>query len=315
VCAAPIPFFHIAGLGLFLAANLNGGSLLLEQPAGTAGVLRMLVGRKVTHAAMVPTVLQRLLALPEAKTADWSALKYVVYGASPIPLPVLREATEVIGCSFLQSYGLTESTGGFTLLGPADHVPDGSFAHRLRSAGRPMTGARVRVVDPVTLTDRPVGERGEVLVAGSRIMKGYWRKPEQTAEVMLPGGWLRTGDGGSFDADGFLYLHDRLKDMIVSGGENVYPAEVESVMTGHPAVAEVAVVGVPSTEWRVPLRRRRPAPRGVGIRGRADPLDQGPLGPLQVPGRGHLRSSLARTASGKLQKQVIRSSLGSLRVP
>jgi acyl-CoA synthetase (AMP-forming)/AMP-acid ligase II len=177
------------------------------------------------------------------------ALKYVVYGASPIPLPVLREATEVIGCSFLQSYGLTESTGGFTLLGPADHVPDEKYARRLRSAGRPMTGARVRVVDPVTLADRPVGERGEVLVAGSRIMKGYWRKPEQTAEVMLPGGWLRTGDGGSFDADGFLYLHDRLKDVIVSGGENVYPAEVESVMTSHPAVAEVAVVGVPSAEW------------------------------------------------------------------
>jgi non-ribosomal peptide synthetase component E (peptide arylation enzyme) len=112
-----------------------------------------------------------------------------------------------------------------------------------------MRGARVRVVDPVTLKDCPVGQRGEVLVAGSRIMKGYWRKPGQTAEVMLPGGWLRTGDGGSFDADGFLYLHDRLKDMIVTGGENVYPAEVESVMTGHPAVAEVAIVGVPSAAW------------------------------------------------------------------
>ena len=123
------------------------------------------------------------------------------------------------------------------------------FEHRLRSAGRPMTGAPVRVVDPVTLADCAVGERGEVLVAGSRIMKGYWRKPDQTAEVLLPGGWLRTGDGGSFDADGFLYLHDRLKDMIVSGGENVYPAEVESVMTGHPDVAEVAVIGVPSAEW------------------------------------------------------------------
>ena len=97
----------------------------------------MLVDREVTHAAVVPTVLQRLLARPEAKTADWSALKYVVYGASPIPLPVLREATEVIGCSFLQSYGLTEFTGGFTLLGPADHVPDGKYAHRLRSAVPP----------------------------------------------------------------------------------------------------------------------------------------------------------------------------------
>ena len=119
VCAAPIPFFHIAGLGMLLAANLNGGNLLLEQQADIAGVLRLLVDRKVTHAVLVPTVLQRLLALPEARTADWSALSYVVYGASPIPLPVLRDATEIIGCSFLQSYGLTESTGGFTLLGYA----------------------------------------------------------------------------------------------------------------------------------------------------------------------------------------------------
>ena len=118
----------------------NLGCALHEQQADVAGVLRLLVDRKVTHAVLVPTVLQRLLALPEARTADWSALSYVVYGASPIPLPVLRDATEIIGCSFLQSYGLTESTGGFTLLGPGDHVPAEEFAHRLRSTGRPMRG-------------------------------------------------------------------------------------------------------------------------------------------------------------------------------
>ena len=158
VCAAPIPFFHIAGLGMLLAANLNGGNLLLEQQADIAGVLRMLVDRKVTHAVLVPTVLQRLLALPEARTADWSALSYVVYGASPIPLPVLREATEVIGCSFLQSYGLTESTGGFTLLGPDDHVPAAEFEHRLRSAGPPdgrLPGARRRPGHAAGLPGRP----------------------------------------------------------------------------------------------------------------------------------------------------------------
>ncbi len=266
----------------------------------------------MTHAAVVPTVLQRLLALPECKTADWSALSYVVYGASPIPLPVLRDATEIIGCAFLQSYGLTESTGGFTLLGPDDHVPAEEFEHRLRSAGRPMRGSRVRVVDPVTLEDCPAGERGEVLVAGSRIMKGYWRKPGQTAEVMLPGGWLRTGDGGSFDADGFLYLHDRLKDMIVTGGENVYPAEVESVMTGHPAVAEVAVVGVPSAEWGespyavVVLRPGAEVSEAGLIAWTRDRLAhfKCPAGVTFVP-------SLARTASGKLQKQAIRASLAS----
>jgi acyl-CoA synthetase (AMP-forming)/AMP-acid ligase II len=153
-----------------------------------------------------------------------------------------------------------------------------------------MRGARVRVVDPVSLEDCPVGQRGEVLVAGSRIMKGYWPKPGQTAEIMLLGGWLGTGDGGSFDADGFLYLHDRLKDMIVSGGENVYPAEVESVMTGHPAVAEVAVVGVPSANWGEspyhvhsylgPHRLRQAPEAGHPIQPRLPPRA---LAPRQVP--------------------------------
>jgi acyl-CoA synthetase (AMP-forming)/AMP-acid ligase II len=315
VCAAPVPFFHVAGLGMLLAANLNGGNLLLEQQADIAGVLRLLVDRKVTHAVLVPTVLQRLLALPEARTADWSALSYVVYGASPIPLPVLRDATEVIGCSFLQSYGLTESTGGFTLLGPGDHVPAEEFAHRLRSAGRPMRGARVRVVDPVTLKDCPAGQRGEVLVAGSRIMKGYWRKPGQTAEVLLPGGWLRTGDGGSFDTDGYLYLHDRLTDMIVTGGENVYPAEVESVLTGHPAVAEVAVVGVPSARWGespyavVVLRPGAQVSEAELIAWTRDRLAH-----FKCPAGVSFAASLARTASGKLQKQAIRASLSSVAV-
>jgi acyl-CoA synthetase (AMP-forming)/AMP-acid ligase II len=310
VCAAPIPFFHIAGLGLLLAANLNGGSLLLDQVPDTLGVLRMLVDRKVTHAAVVPTVLQRLLALPESRTADWSALSYIVYGASPVPLPVLREATEVIGCSFLQSYGLTESTGGFTLLGPADHVPAEALAHRLRSAGKPMAGSPVRVVDPVTLQDCPAGQRGEVLVSGSRIMKGYWRKPEQTAEVMLPGGWLRTGDGGSFDADGFLYLHDRLKDMIVSGGENVYPAEVESVMTGHAGVAEVAVVGVPSAQWgESPYAVVVRTPGGQVTEAELIGWTRERLAHFKCPVGVSFTASLARTASGKLQKQAIRDSL------
>jgi len=182
---------------------------------------------------------------------------------------------------------------------PGDHVPAEEFAHRLRSAGRPMRGARVRVVDPVTLEDRPVGERGEVLVAGSRIMKGYWRKPGPTAEVMLPGGWLRTGDGGSFDADGYLYLHDRLTDMIVTGGENVYPAEVESVMTGHPAVAEVAVVFRPGAQVSE-------AELIAWTRDR--------LAHFKCPAGVSFAASLARTASGKLQKQGIRASLSSVAV-
>jgi acyl-CoA synthetase (AMP-forming)/AMP-acid ligase II len=178
-----------------------------------------------------------------------------------------------------------------------------------------MRGARVRVVDPVTLADCPVGERGEVLVAGSRIMKGYWRKPEQTAEVILPDGWLRTGDGRSFDADGFIYPHDRLKDMIVSGGENVYPAEVESVMTRPPRHRRGRRRRRPLRRLgRVPPRRRRPAPRCSSVGSRPDQLDPGPPSPLQMPVGVTFPAGLARTASGKLQKQAIRSSLAAAAV-
>ncbi len=307
VCAAPIPFFHIAGLGLALAANLNGGRLLLETAVDPPGVLRLLIDRRVSHAAVVPTVLQRLLALDEVAREDFSALRYIVYGASPIPLPVLKEATEVIGCKFLQSYGLTESTGGVTVLGADDHVADAANARRLTSAGKAMPGAEVRVVDPFTLEDVPVGTRGEVIVRGPRIMRGYWRQPQLTASVILEGGWLRTGDGGSFDEDGYLYLHDRIKDMIISGGENIYPAEVESALTGHPDILEVAVIGVPSDEWGE-------SPHAVVVLRPGSTLDEatliewsrGQLAHFKCPRSVTFTDALPRTASGKLQKVKLR---------
>jgi acyl-CoA synthetase (AMP-forming)/AMP-acid ligase II len=310
VCAAPVPFFHVAGLSLALAAALRGGRLLLEQPSDMAGVVRLLVERQVTHAVLIPTVLQWLLALPETRQADWSRLQYVVYGASPIPLSVLTEATEVFGCHFLQSYGLTETAGGFTLLSAEDHRNGARYPERLRSAGRPLAGVRIRIVDPVTLQDLPAGERGEVLVTGSRVMKGYWGQPALTAQTVMPGGWLRTGDGGSLDADGYLFLHDRLTDMIVTGGENVYPAEVESVMTGHPAVAEVAVLGVPSERWgESPYAVVVLAP-GAEVT-EADLLGwtRDRLAHFKCPVGVTITAALPRTASGKLQKVVLRRQL------
>lgn len=249
VALAPIPFFHVSGLGLALVCNLNGGALLLRNPTSPADLCQILQDEKVTHAVAVPTVIQFLMSLPQVRDGDWSHLRYMIYGAAPMPEPVLRDATAVLGCKFLQSYGLTESTGGVTILMPEDHDVTASTAHRLRSVGRPMPNVPVRIVDPETLLDVPVGSRGEVLIGGGHVMQRYWRNPSATAASLLPGGWLRSGDGGSFDADGYLYLHDRLKDMIVSGGENVYPAEVESILTGHPLVAQAAVVGVPSEKW------------------------------------------------------------------
>jgi len=249
VAMAPIPYFHISGLGLALVANLNGAALLLETETEPSRLVDLLVRRRVSHAAVVPTLIQRVVDLPASAGADWSALKYLVYGSAPMPLPVIQAATALFGCKFLQSYGLTESTGGVTVLRPEDHLPGPGREQQLRSVGRAMPGVALRVVDPQTLADLPAGARGEVLIGGGHLMTGYWRRPDATAAAITPDGWLRTGDGGSIDEQGFLYLHDRLKDMIVGGGENIFPAEVESVLTGHPDVVEVAVIGIASPRW------------------------------------------------------------------
>lgn len=310
VAMAPIPFFHIAGFGLAMQAVLNGSVLLLELPTGVASLIDLLVRHRVTHAVMVPTVLQAVIHDPTAATVDWSALEYVVYGASPIPLPVIRAATEVLGCRFLQSYGLTETTGGVTLLSPEDHTPDDEHARRLTSAGRALPGVELRIVDPVTLDDVPTGQHGEVLVRSGHVMSGYWRRDSETAAAVLPGGWLRTGDGGSLDDEGYLYLHDRLKDMIISGGENVFPAEVESVLAEHPALAEVAVVGIVSEKWGespyavVVLRPGHDLTEDELVTWSRERLAhfKCPVGMRAVP-------ALPRNATGKLLKAQIRTDL------
>ncbi|MFF3438742.1 AMP-binding protein [Streptosporangium sp. NPDC002721] len=312
VAMAPIPYFHISGLGLAMVAAVNGAALLLEHATAPEELRDLLISRRVSHAALVPTLIQRLVALPGVREYDWSALKIVVYGSSPIPLPVIRAATESIGCRFLQSYGLTESTGGVTVLRPDDHLPGPGLEGRLLSAGHPMHGVPMRVVHPETLEDLGPGERGEVLIGGGHVMAGYWRRPAETAATILPGGWLRTGDGGSFDADGYLYLHDRIKDMIVSGGENVYPAEVESVLTGHPSVAEVAVIGVPSDRWgEVPhaVVVRRPGTEPVTAE-RLISWTRERLAHFKCPAGVSFVDALPRNASGKLLKTRLREDHG-----
>jgi long-chain acyl-CoA synthetase len=152
-------------------------------------------------------------------------------------------------CEFCQVYGMTETTGAFSQLDPADHDPNGPRAHLLRSAGRPYPWAEAKVMDLERGTECAVGEVGEVWTRSTQNMLGYWNKPEETAKTVTADGWLKTGDAGYLDADGFLFLTDRVKDMIVSGGENVYPAEVENALAAHPAIAEVGVIGVPSERW------------------------------------------------------------------
>jgi long-chain acyl-CoA synthetase len=244
-----MPTFHVAGGAWALIGLYNGVPNVLMREVDPAAIIDAIARHGVTHAVLVPAVIQFALMVPGVEDADFSSLEVLVYGASPISEEVLTKAIRTFGCDFLQAYGMTETTGGCVLLPPEDHDPDGPNAHRLRAAGKPGPNTELRVVDAATLIDVPVGEVGEILVRSPQNMKGYWHLPEATAATIIEGGWLRTGDAGYLDEDGYVYIHDRVKDMIISGGENIYPAEVEHALMAHPGIADVAVIGVPHERW------------------------------------------------------------------
>lgn len=244
-----MPLFHIGGGGWATAGMYTGCTSVIVRDLDPAAVVKLIPEKRITHAFLVPAVLQFMLGVPDVDKGDFASLQVFVYGASPISEEVLAKSVKTFKCRFWQAYGLTETTGAVINLPPADHDPDGPNKHRLRSCGLPGPGVEVRVVDASTHKDMPTGEVGEIWLRGPQVMKGYWKMPEATAESIVDGGWFRSGDAGYLDADGYLYIHDRVKDMIVSGGENVYPAEVENVLMSHPAVADVAVIGVPHEKW------------------------------------------------------------------
>jgi len=244
-----MPLFHIGGGGWAMCGMLHGCTSVVVREVDPSQLIHLFGRHRITHAFLVPAVLQFMLQVPGVESADYSSLEVFLYGASPISEDVLKRSIAMFGCTFLQAYGSTETTGTIVLLPGEDHDPDGPNRHRLRSCGLPIAGVSVRVVDPTTGEDRPAREVGEIWVRGPQVMTGYWNMPEETATSIVSGGWFRTGDAGYFDEDGYLYIHDRVKDMIVSGGENVYPAEVENALMSHPAIADVAVIAVPHDRW------------------------------------------------------------------
>jgi len=249
VSLVAMPVFHIAGTGSALDALLSGSgalSVILKEFNADA-VLELMGAGRLTKMFLVPAVLQVLVGIPRVREIDHRGLKSIFYGASPMPLQLLQTCLEVFaGVGFVQVYGLTEVSGYTVVLAPEDHVR--GPVERLRSAGRALPGVELAVVaaDGGML---PAGEVGEILMRGDMVMRGYWNRPQATAETIDRGGWLHTGDAGYLDAEGYLFIQDRVKDMIVSGGENVYPAEVESAIFGCPGVADVAVIGVPDPRW------------------------------------------------------------------
>lgn len=243
-----MPVFHIGGTGWAVGGMSQGGHSVIIRDVDPAEMLRLIETHAITATFIVPAVLMFLLAMPQLATTDVSSLRTIFYGAAPISEDLLTRSMAALGCDFAQVYGLTETTGTITSLIPEDHDPGGPRSHLLRSAGRPVDGVELRIVDTETGATLPPGVVGEIWVRCDQVMLGYWNKPNETSATMSEE-WFRTGDAGWLDDEGYLFLHDRIKDMIVSGGENVYPAEVENALLSHPLVTDAAVIGVPHEKW------------------------------------------------------------------
>lgn len=241
-----MPLGHIGGVGWAIVGFLNGAKSIVEREFIPARVLELMGEHGVSKIFLVPTAIHIMLMQPRVREIDFSKLRCVLYGAAPIALDLLREATAVFGAPFCQQYGMTETCGTIVYLPPEDHTPEGN--QRMRGAGKAMPGVEIRIVGPERQL-LPPNETGEIETRSVANMVGYWKQAQSTAETVDNEGWLRTGDAGYLDEDGYLYIQDRIEDMICSGAENIYPAEVEGAIYGHPAVQEVAVIGVPDEKW------------------------------------------------------------------
>jgi acyl-CoA synthetase (AMP-forming)/AMP-acid ligase II len=304
----PSPLFHIGGVGYGLTALGQGGHTVLLSDLTPAHLLAQIERHRVTHAFAVPAVIAGMLAAPELGHTDLSSLQRIAYGGAPMTEALLRRAIDGLGCGFMAVYGMTETAGTVVSLAPEEHDPDGPRAHLLRSVGRPLPWLEVDVADPLTGEPVAPGAVGEIRVRSGQNTVGYWRLPEETASALTPDGWLRTGDAAWRDEDGYLYLHDRIKDLIISGGENIYPAEVENALAANPDVADVAVIGVPSPRWgETPKAVVVPAP-GATIDPDALLADvRTRLARYKCPTSIEVVDALPRNASGKVLRRELRA--------
>jgi acyl-CoA synthetase (AMP-forming)/AMP-acid ligase II len=303
-----MPLFHIGGLGYGMMALSQGGhTVLLQQPV-PAQVLDAISRHTVTHAFFVPTVIHMLVNHPGVDSMRVASLERIIYGASPINEPLLRRAIEVFGCGFNHAYGMTETAGTVVTLRPDDHDPGGPNAGRLRSCGRPVPWVELGLFDPLTGERAPTGTIGEIWIRSAMNSRGYWQQPAETAKAIDADGWLHTGDAATQDADGFVYICDRYKDMIVSGAENVFPAEVENVLSQHPAVAEVAVIGVPHERWGETVKAVVVARAGARTsESELVAFTRSRLAHYKCPTSVSIVEALPRSASGKVLKRELRA--------
>jgi acyl-CoA synthetase (AMP-forming)/AMP-acid ligase II len=253
VLLVSVPFYHVAGATTMLSAVWSGRKMVILPQFDPGNWLKAVQEHKVTHSFVVPTMLKRIMEHADFERTDLSSLKLVAYGAAPMPYEVVTKAVEKFSCGLMNAYGQTESTSSLTFLGPDDHkIPaDGPERERklarLRSVGKTMDDVVVGIMDPQGEL-MPPGQEGEIVAQGARVMAGYLNREEDTSAA-IKGGWLHTGDVGWMDDDGYLYITGRTKDLIIRGGENIAPGEIEAVLQMHPAVEDAAVIGVPDVEW------------------------------------------------------------------
>ena len=311
------PLFHVGGLLMCMCTIATGATLVLLPRFEPHLALKTLHSKHITHALLVPSMVQQVLLLPEINQLSFPNLKTMVYGASSMPQAIMNRAIETFGCGFLQGYGLTETSGVATALRPVDHEYESGQAVplQLSAAGRELLCCEVRVVNE-HMEDVSINQVGEIIVRGSNVTKGYWNNEKATAESIV-NGWLKTGDLGRIDEQGYIYVVDRLKDMIDVSGENVYPVEVENVLSGHSQVAEVAVVGLPNlllgeevvavvvAKDQTDLCRDKEKALSKSLKRFASDR----LSSYKRPVRYKYMEAIPRTPAGKIKKQVLKKRL------
>jgi len=305
----PFPLCHIAGYAL-LGQHLAGNTVALMTAFSPEAFMAMVEEHRITGTALAPTMINMLLNDPAIDRYDLSSLALLGYGASSIPAEVLRRAMRRFGPIFTQGFGMTELAGNVIFMSKADHIrANGESPELLQAAGRVGVLAEVRIVDERG-DDCPPDQPGEIVVRGDQVLSGYWRRPEANAEAFRDG-WFHTGDVARMDPEGFVYIVDRKKDMIVSGAENVYPREVEEVLYSHPAVAEAAVFGVPDEHWgeRVAAAVVKTAGQTVD-EVELDALCRERLAGYKRPRAWHFVDGIPKNVSGKVLKRELRQRFG-----